>query len=113
VSEGLLDSYHAERHPAAERVTMQTQAQLALMAPGPAVTALRQVVAELLETPAGTGQIAGLLAHTATPPADALLVRPDGYVAWALGPTGTDDLLDALATWFGDPDPPRQQTPHA
>jgi 2-polyprenyl-6-methoxyphenol hydroxylase-like FAD-dependent oxidoreductase len=172
---GLLDSYHAERRPAAERVTVQTQAQLALMSPGPAITALRQVVAELLETPDATAQIAGLLAGsdvryrmhvgtahaltgrfapdltlrtgsgvtrlaellhrgrpllvnltgsshladlteawrdrvdlvtahaTAPPPADALLVRPDGYVAWALGPDGTDDLLDALATWFGKP----------
>jgi 2-polyprenyl-6-methoxyphenol hydroxylase-like FAD-dependent oxidoreductase len=172
---GLLDSYHAERHPAADRVTMHTQAQLALMSPGPAITALRQVVAELLETPSVTGQITDLLAgsdvryrmhagaphaltgrfapdltlqtgsratrlaelmhpgrpllvnltdsshladltdawrdrvdlvtaHATTPPpADALLVRPDGYVAWALGPSGTDDLLEALATWFGDP----------
>jgi 2-polyprenyl-6-methoxyphenol hydroxylase-like FAD-dependent oxidoreductase len=32
---GLLDSYHTERHPAAERVTMHTQAQLALMSPDP------------------------------------------------------------------------------
>ena len=179
--DGLLDSYHTERRPAAERVTVQTQAQLAPMAPGPAVTALRQVVAELLETPAATGQIADLLAgsdvryrmHAGTPhtltgrfapdldlrvgsrdtrlaelmrpgrpllvdltgsshlaelagawrdrvdlitaqattaPAGALFVRPDGYVAWALGPDGTGDLLDALTTWFGDPDPPRQQT---
>ena len=52
---GLLDTYEAERRPAAERVTMQTQAQLALMSPGPAITALRQVVAELLESPTATG----------------------------------------------------------
>ncbi|WP_406104162.1 FAD-dependent monooxygenase [Micromonospora globbae] len=174
---GLLDSYHAERHPAAERVTTHSQAQLALMSPGPAITALRQVVAELLETPDATAQITDMLAgadvryrmhhgtpHTLTgrfapdldlrvgsratrladlmhsgrpllvdltgsghladltdawrdrvdlvtadapapPPADALLVRPDGYVAWALGPDGTDDLLDALTTWFGAPRP--------
>ena len=45
-------------------------------------------------------------AHTPKPrPADALLIRPDGYVAWALGPNGTDGLPDALATWFGDPHP--------
>ncbi|GAA2585245.1 FAD-dependent monooxygenase [Dactylosporangium fulvum] len=171
---GLLDSYHAERRPAAERVTMHTQAQLALMSPGPAVTALRQVVAELLETPVVTGQITDLLAgsdvryrthpgtphaltgrfapdldlrigsrdtrlaelmrpgrpllvdltdashladltgpwrdrvdlvtaHAPAPPADALLIRPDGYVAWALGPNGNDHLLEALGTWFGDP----------
>jgi 2-polyprenyl-6-methoxyphenol hydroxylase-like FAD-dependent oxidoreductase len=174
---GLLDSYDTERHPAAERVTMHSQAQLALMSPGPAITALRQVVAELLETPSVTRQITDLLAgsdvryrmhpgtphaltgrfapdldlrigaratrlaelmhpgrpllvnltdsshladltdawrdrvdlvtaHTPTPrPADALIVRPDGYVAWALDSNGTDDLLDALATWFGAPHP--------
>ncbi|TJZ44427.1 hypothetical protein FCH28_29165 [Streptomyces piniterrae] len=33
-------------------------------------------------------------------PYDALLVRPDGYVAWT--PDG-DDLADSLRTWFGDP----------
>ncbi|MGW4946015.1 FAD-dependent monooxygenase [Actinoplanes sp. NPDC004185] len=173
---GLLDSYQAERRPAAERVTMQTQAQLALMSPGPAVTALRQVVGELLDLPGVTGHVAGLLAgsdvayrmhagtahavtgrfapelelrvgsrdtrlaelmragrplladltgsghltdliagwrdrvdvvsaQARTAPAEALLIRPDGYVAWALGPDGTDGLLDALVTWFGAPDP--------
>ncbi|WP_433717160.1 hypothetical protein ACQP2Y_24310 [Actinoplanes sp. CA-051413] len=155
---------------------MQTQAQLALMSPGPAVTALRQVVGELLDLPGVTGHIAGLMAgsdlayrmhagtahavtgrfapeldlrissrttrlaellragrpllvdltgsghladligawrdrvdlvraHAQTPPAEALLILPDGYVAWALGPDGTDGLLDALATWFGTPNP--------
>ncbi|MEU8232988.1 FAD-dependent monooxygenase [Actinoplanes sp. NPDC048967] len=173
---GLLDSYQAERRPAAERVTMQTQAQLALMSPGPAVTALRQVVGELLDLPGVTDHVAGLLAgsdvayrmhagsahavtgrfapeqelrvgsrvtrlaelmragrplladltgsgqladliaawrdrvdvvsvQARTAPAEALLIRPDGYVAWALGPDGTDGLLDALATWFGAPNP--------
>jgi len=45
----LLDTYHAERHPAAARVAVQTQAQSALLAPGSAVTALRTVFADLLE----------------------------------------------------------------
>ncbi|MEW1836484.1 FAD-dependent monooxygenase [Nonomuraea angiospora] len=31
------------------------------------------------------------------PPADALLIRPDGYVAWA----GTDGLAEAAQQWFG------------
>jgi 3-(3-hydroxy-phenyl)propionate hydroxylase len=36
----------------------------------------------------------------------ALLIRPDGYVAWA--GTGTDDgLRDALTTWFGGASTPR------
>jgi hypothetical protein len=37
---------------------------------------------------------------------DALLIRPDGCVAWAL-PTGQDldatTLVRALDTWFGQP----------
>ncbi|PBC79158.1 bifunctional hydroxylase/dehydrase [Streptomyces sp. TLI_235] len=50
------------------------------------------------------------LAHVAATPADraktpdaaALLVRPDGYVAWACAePGATDGLADALDRWFG------------
>jgi 3-(3-hydroxy-phenyl)propionate hydroxylase len=36
-----------------------------------------------------------------TPPA-AVLIRPDGYVAWAGNPTQAG-LIDALTTWFGPP----------
>lgn len=35
--------------------------------------------------------------------ASALLVRPDGYVAWA---GDLDGAGDALTTWFGPPTPP-------
>ncbi|MGR6923586.1 FAD-dependent oxidoreductase [[Actinomadura] parvosata] len=35
--------------------------------------------------------------HCDTPPADALLIRPDGYVAWA----GTEGLAAAAERWFG------------
>ena len=39
------------------------------------------------------------------PPAAALLIRPDGYVAWTRPPAGchavTDDLEQALCRWFG------------
>ena len=41
-------------------------------------------------------------------PADALLIRPDGYVAWATGPGAADPsggLDEALRTWFGAPAP--------
>ncbi|WP_067565501.1 FAD-dependent monooxygenase [Nocardia acidivorans] len=31
----------------------------------------------------------------------AVLVRPDGYVAWATGEPGADGLAEALTTWFG------------
>jgi hypothetical protein len=45
-------------------------------------------------------------AHAAAPPAAALLIRPDGYVAWAAAPDtpGNDGLRSALTTWFGTPD---------
>jgi hypothetical protein len=44
----LLDTYEAERRPAAERVIMHTRAQLALLRPGAEVTALRELFSELL-----------------------------------------------------------------
>ncbi|MEV0677563.1 FAD-dependent monooxygenase [Actinosynnema sp. NPDC050436] len=40
-------------------------------------------------------------ATTPTPPADGVLVRPDGYVAWA--GTAPEDLTHALRRWFGVP----------
>lgn len=36
----------------------------------------------------------------------AVLIRPDGYVAWVGGAAGTG-LADALTTWFGPPSPHR------
>jgi 3-(3-hydroxy-phenyl)propionate hydroxylase len=36
------------------------------------------------------------------PAPTAVLIRPDGYVAWA-GESGMDGLPDALTTWFGPP----------
>ncbi len=45
-------------------------------------------------------------ANCTAPPATALLIRPDGYVAWAASPNtpGNDGLRRALTTWFGTPD---------
>src|SRR5262249_1529072 len=45
---GLLDTYHAERHPAGERMLSFTRAQGVLLSPGEHVTALRELVGELL-----------------------------------------------------------------
>ena len=175
---GLLDSYHAERHPVGERVFMHSQAQTALMAPGAGVSALRELFGEFLQRrenvghivrtlagsdvryPTGSGHpLAGrfapelalstdsgpvrlaelvrdarpllldlvgspVLADTAAPwqrrvdvrtarcaepPAAALLVRPDGYVAWAAdrGEPVEQGLREALATWFGAPGRPQ------
>ncbi|WP_236049556.1 FAD-dependent monooxygenase [Paractinoplanes ovalisporus] len=156
--DGLLDTYEIERRPAAERVTMQTQAQSVLVGPGPEVTALRVLFGELLEEPAVLQRVAdliagadfrydmgapgpwvgrfspdlgdvqrqgravlvdntGRLAGVAAPWSDrvdvvgvpvdgvaAMLVRPDGYVAWAAATGGEPDvaaLETALTRWFG------------
>ena len=178
--EGLLDSYHSERHPVAARVLRNTMAQTALMRPADArLEALRETVAELLSmdeprkrfaammsgldihydlgeghpllgrripdldliTDAGSIRSFTLL-HGARPvllnfgePAaihiapwadrvqmldagydgpwelpvlgevgapTAVLIRPDGYVAW-VGEGTQVGLADALTTWFGPP----------
>jgi 2-polyprenyl-6-methoxyphenol hydroxylase-like FAD-dependent oxidoreductase len=177
VEPALLATYEAERRPAAERVIMHSRAQLALVRPGPEVTALRELLSELLTEPDvvrrlsdlisgaenryptgptahplaghwvpdfavanadGTRRVAEL-ARTGRPllldltqatevvaaladvanqltvavgrpvgevSATALLVRPDGYVAWASsaaapGVGELSELRRVLAQWFG------------
>jgi 2-polyprenyl-6-methoxyphenol hydroxylase-like FAD-dependent oxidoreductase len=173
----LLATYEAERRPAAERVIMHSRAQLALVRPGPEVTALRQLFSELLTDSDIARRLNNLisgaenryltepdahpltghwvpdfgvtngvetrrvaeLARTGRPllldltdsggptaavadaadqltvaaghpigdvPATALLVRPDGYVAWASSTAAPDEqdlgeLRRALTRWFG------------
>ncbi|MFF1479000.1 FAD-dependent monooxygenase [Streptomyces sp. NPDC058301] len=170
--EGLLDTYHAERHPVARRVLQETRAQLALMNPDPRTDPLREVFGELLALPEVNAHLSALVAGTDVvyPPgpdahpwvgrsapeltlksddghgrtaellrtgravlldltgrgafddiarqwsgrvdvvraatlqeeaAEALLVRPDGHVAWAGAAAATPELLTALRTWFG------------
>ncbi|GIM93996.1 FAD-dependent monooxygenase [Paractinoplanes toevensis] len=104
--DGLLDTYETERRPAGERVTMHTLAQRALVGPGPEVTALRTLFAELLREPAVLRHIAALIAgsditYAADPPA--------GRFAPDLGPVtrsgrpllvdNTDSLADVVAPW--------------
>ncbi|MEU5958571.1 FAD-dependent monooxygenase [Streptomyces sp. NPDC047525] len=182
--ESLLDSYHAERHPVAERVLHNTRAQSALARPGAQADALRDVFGSLilfddvnrylrsmltaldirypvdgdhpltgrrvpdadLKTPHDTTRVYELL-HAARPvlldlrgsaevaaaaegwgdrvdlvearsehdywtvpgigeiPAPAaLLIRPDGHLAWATATGSAPDasaLQTALTTWFG------------
>ncbi|MBT2224809.1 FAD-dependent monooxygenase [Nonomuraea sp. NEAU-A123] len=54
----------------------------------------RRPVASDLGELVGDGRLRVVGAHCAAPPADALLIRPDGYVAWA----GTDGLPEAVTT---------------
>jgi 2-polyprenyl-6-methoxyphenol hydroxylase-like FAD-dependent oxidoreductase len=178
--DGLLDTYHDERHCAGARGLMQTQAQVALRrGQDLAAEALRELFIELtayeqplrhmgeliagadirypmpgpdkhtltgtfapdltLRTHQGTTSVAELM-HTARPilldladradlretardwgqrvdiriagtdhrPADALLIRPDAYIAWAAAvdepaDTALPALRGALSGWFGTP----------
>lgn len=59
---GLLDSYESERRASGERVLTHTRADTALTAPGDGVTALRQIVGELLDHPGNLRAIAALTA---------------------------------------------------
>jgi hypothetical protein len=186
--EGLLDTYHAERHPVAARVLRNTMAQVALMRPDDRIEALRETVSDLLSmddprkhfaammsgldihydlgpghpllgrrmpdldliTPNGPVRTYTLL-HNArpvllnlgepggfdiTPWADrlqlidaiyigtwelpalgpvtaptAVLIRPDGYVAW-VGDLTQPGLADALTTWCGNQTRLRPQRAH-
>ncbi|OBH77742.1 hypothetical protein A5682_22575 [Mycobacterium mantenii] len=173
----LLDSYHAERHPVAQRVLRNALAQMALMRPDERTKALRDTVSDLLGMDGPRKRFAAMmsgldirydlgaghplvghrmpdldlvtadgplrvfdlmrdarplllefsgrtdigpwtdrvrvidakhvdpivlpvLGPVSAPPA--VLIRPDGHVAWV--GTRTDPALgDALATWFGPP----------
>lgn len=158
--EGLLDSYHAERHPVAVDVLTNTRAQSALLSTDPGTRAVRHLLTELLDfedvsryliekitalgirydfgggpTRLGTRQrdirlsdgrlyqhmragrgllldqtgdlsvdgwsdrvelVAGAIDELDEP---AILLRPDGYIAW-IG-AEQSDLDGHLARWFG------------
>ncbi|MFJ5895794.1 rifampin monooxygenase [Streptomyces sp. NPDC093064] len=47
--EGLLDSYHAERHPVGARVLDNTRAQMTLLGTDPGATALRELFSKLID----------------------------------------------------------------
>ena len=57
--EGLLDSYHTERHPIGAQVLDWSRAQVAIMRPDPHARALNAVVRDLMNTRDGTTYIAG------------------------------------------------------
>ncbi|OBJ50811.1 FAD-dependent monooxygenase [Mycobacterium sp. 1423905.2] len=168
----LLDTYESERFPVGQRVMMHSMAQIALVAPGPEVGALRTLLGELFTIPDVAQRMAALLAgsdvrydmgddhplsghlfpdltlddgrrvaellHEGRPvlldlsggetvvaaakewthrvdvicasltdrPALAMLIRPDGYIAWATDTfVATDQaaLHKSLRRWFGAP----------
>ena len=178
--DGLLDTYHAERHPVGARVLHNTMAQTALTGTGDRLEALRDIVTELLGMDEPRRRIAGMicgldihydlgaghpllgrrmpdldvvtadgpsrvyeLLHEARPvllnlgaagglditpwedrvrlvdaqhvgrwelpvlgavtAPTAVLIRPDGHVAWVGESTGDVGLADAMTTWFGPP----------
>ncbi|WP_035840960.1 rifampin monooxygenase [Kitasatospora azatica] len=47
--DGLLDSYHAERHPVGARVLDNTRAQMTLLGTDPGATALRELLSKLMD----------------------------------------------------------------
>lgn len=112
--EELLDTYEAERRPAAERVIAHTRAQGQLFESPP----LRQIFAELIQEPAALRRVVQILFSLdgdflpvpMPRPTGALverrgeevLIRPDGYVAWrsSSGASGVS-RSEALQRWFG------------
>ncbi|WP_218177724.1 FAD-dependent monooxygenase [Amycolatopsis australiensis] len=91
---GLLDSYHDERHPAAERVLRHTAAQRVFTAPGRGenVEALREIVIDLMRTADGNRYFSGLLSGLALEYPGARRV-PDLDLTTADGPTRLSTLL--------------------
>ncbi|WP_290054445.1 FAD-dependent oxidoreductase [Amycolatopsis solani] len=91
---GLLDTYHAERHPAAARVLRHTAAQRVFTAPDRSenVEALREIVVDLMRTPDGNRYFSGLLSGLGLgyPGADRV---PDLDLTPAAGPTRLSALL--------------------
>jgi 2-polyprenyl-6-methoxyphenol hydroxylase-like FAD-dependent oxidoreductase len=91
---GLLDTYHAERHPAAERVLRHTAAQRVFTAPERSenVEALREIVVDLMRLPDGNRYFSGLLSGLGLDYPGAHRV-PDLDLTTASGPTRLSALL--------------------
>ncbi|MEV8630634.1 FAD-dependent monooxygenase [Streptosporangium sp. NPDC051023] len=122
--EGLLDSYHAERHPVAARVLWNVRAQTALADPDPRIDPLRELFAQLMGLEQVNAHLSGMLSATDTaydvghPGAgtlapDAELKTEDGPVRlvellhagrplFLCGLSGQDDdLVDVAREWAG------------
>lgn len=63
---GLLDTYHAERHPVGARVLWNVRAQNALAHPDPSLDPLRELFAELMEFPQVNEYLSGMISGVDT-----------------------------------------------
>ncbi|MFB6960984.1 rifampin monooxygenase [Streptomyces sp. NPDC056309] len=59
--EGLLDSYHAERHPVGARVLENTRAQITLLGTDPGATALRELFSKLMDLEEVNRYVTGII----------------------------------------------------
>ncbi|BDH04726.1 rifampin monooxygenase [Streptomyces seoulensis] len=59
--DGLLDSYHAERHPVGARVLETTRAAMTLLGTGPGATALRELFARLMDFEEVNRHVTGMI----------------------------------------------------
>lgn len=59
--DGLLDTYHAERHPVGARVLATTRAAMTLLGTDPGATALRELFAELMDFEEVNRYITGMI----------------------------------------------------
>lgn len=59
--EGLLDSYHAERHPVGARVLGNTRAQMTLLGTEPGAVALRELFSKLMDFEEVNRYITGMI----------------------------------------------------
>ncbi|GGX73521.1 rifampin monooxygenase [Streptomyces hiroshimensis] len=59
--EGLLDTYHAERHPVGTRVLNNTRAQMTLLGADPGATALRELLSKLLDFEEANRYVTGII----------------------------------------------------
>lgn len=100
---GLLDSYHAERHPVGAQVLHHTSAQRALAEPNPSedVAALRDIFTDLLRLPDTNRHLAGLMSGLSLRyalPGDHPLSgqrMPDADLVTEAGPTRLSTLFGA------------------